>query len=783
MRELKFRSSGVCNGSSLLWCTFVAGLALSAIVRAQEAPVLEEIVVTSQKRAQSIETVPVSVSALGGSQLEAQGINDIYDVSRQVPTLEVQTTNGAGTIDYRLRRVGNLGNIPSFEPAVGLFVDGAFRIRSFYGAGDTLDLDRIEVINGPQSTLYGKNTTAGVISMFTRAPASTTSVSTEATIGQFDAQNRATLESFKGSLSGPLADGWGGGISAAYSGHDYFFSSSYPSGPGQDAESRYSARAQLSHNGDNSDLRLIVEQLGNNGRSGSPTATTFAPGAPATQLHDLLIANGLAPACPSEDPQGYGNCLLNPVQSNLSASDATLLWNYHLQSGVTLSSVTSWDQYTYQMRQNDVVQLGAPILGYLDQQSGHSIQQELRLTSPGHEQVDWLAGVFDYHGDMLRGSPDVATFYSEQLASAPFWRPILKQLVGVPILMGTAGQQSFVDSTSSTDYLGIFGQATWNIGSQFHLNAGVRWQREAKDATIDQFQNDPTPTLMTLVVNSTIPTTNLSRSANKVTWSVTPQYDIGKSTMAYATASEGFKSGGFNTGFGRLPANQREFADETVDDYEIGIKSTLWEHRLQLHAALFDTVYNDYQDAAFIGAQFTVGNAQKATDRGAELGANAALTDTLSADLNVSYADFIYTTYTDGVCYPGRIPDGSKPGTCDLSGQHPIDAPPTKVSFGLEYHTQASFGQLFGRIDADWTSRYNTSFSADPRLTQDPYTWLRARVGADFGRVQVILWGDNLLNEHVADIDALLNLFSQDPSTQTFLEPPRSVGVTVRAKF
>lgn len=223
MRKLKFGCRRVCKGSPVLWCAFAAGLAVSAIVRAQEAPALEEIVVTSQKRAQSIETVPVSVSALGGSQLEAQGINDINDLSRQVPTLEVQTTNGAGTVDYRLRRVGNLGNIPSFEPAVGLFVDGAFRIRSFYGAGDMLDLDRIEVINGPQSTLYGKNTTAGVISMFTRAPASTASVSTEATIGQLDAQNRAMLDSFKGSLSGPLADGWGAGISAAYSGHDYLF--------------------------------------------------------------------------------------------------------------------------------------------------------------------------------------------------------------------------------------------------------------------------------------------------------------------------------------------------------------------------------------------------------------------------------------------------------------------------------------------------------------------------------------------------------------------------------
>jgi len=285
------------------------------------------------------------------------------------------------------------------------------------------------------------------------------------------------------------------------------------------------------------------------------------------------------------------------------------------------------------------------------------------------------------------------------------------------------------------------------------------------------------------VVNSSIPSTDLTRSASKVTWSVTPQLDLAPGTMAYATAAYGFKSGGFNTGFGRLPADQREFGDETVDDYEIGLKSKFWHNRLELHAAIFDTAYNNYQDAAFIGAQFTVGNAQKATDKGVDLGLNAQLTDTLLANVGASYANFIYATYTDGVCYPGRTPDGSTPGTCNLSGQHPINAPPTKISMGLEYRTPVSFGQLFARVDADWTSRYNTSFSADPRLTQDPYTWLRARIGSEFGRMQVILWGDNLLNQRVSDLDTLLNVFSHDPSTQTFMQPPRSYGVTVRAKF
>ena len=349
--------------------------------------------------------------------------------------------------------------------------------------------------------------------------------------------------------------------------------------------------------------------------------------------------------------------------------------------------------------------------------------------------------------------------------------------------MASAGQESFVDSTLATDYIGVFGQTVWNATSRFHLNTGLRWQNEKKRATIDQYQNDPTPTLMTVLINSTVPATDLSRSASKVTWSVTPQLDLTRDTMLYATAARGFKSGGYNTGFGRLPAAQREFGDETVNDYELGVKSTLWNRRLQLHAAVFDTTYDNYQDAAFIGAQFTVGNAQKATDRGVDLGLAARVSETLSANLDVSYANFKYATYTDGVCYPGRVPNGSVPGTCNLSGQHPINAPPLKVSLGFEYRTPVSFGQLYARVDGDYTNRYNTSFSADPRLKQDPYTWMNLRLGADVGHTQITFWMENLLDKRVGNVDALLNLFSNDPSTQTFLQPPRSYGITLRMKF
>jgi iron complex outermembrane recepter protein len=752
------------------------------LVHADPQLVLQEVVVTAEKRSQSIQDVPISESALTGADLAKQNVQDIGDLSREVPTLDVQGSNGSATMDFRLRRMGAIGNIPDFEPDVGLFVDGAFRARSFFGAGEMVDLERVEVLNGPQSTLYGKNATAGVVALYTQPPSSTLAVDTEVSAGEMDGADHAPLERVKGDISGPLSDRWSASLAGAYSGHGYLFHGAYANAPGEDSESRYVGRGQLMYDGDRSRVRLIVEQIGSNSRDASPDATTFVPGAPVAQLEKLLTSLKLAPACAGAEPRGWGNCLWAPSSSNLSASDATALWTYHLQGGVTFNSVTSGDTYRYIGSLPDAVQLGAPLIGFDDQQRGHSVQQELRLTSPSHQKLEWLTGVFYYHSDQSRGSPDQPTLYAEQDAAAPFWPAIVKSLIGAPLPMATPGQESFVDSHSGTDYKAVFGQTTWNATRDFHLDTGIRWQHESKSADLYQFQSNAVPTLLT-AINTPLAPTALSKGSSAVTWSVSPRLDLSRNVMAYATASRGFKAGGYNTGFSNLPASGRPFGDERVTDYELGVKSTLLHDRLRLNADVYDAVYHQYQVAAFVGTEFQVTNAEQATNRGAELNATALLSDSLTSTLNVSYAHLRYDSFTNAPCYPGRVPDGSLPGTCNLSGTEPEDAPPLKVSLGFAYHHATQFGthagNWFAGVDADWVDSYATSFNDDPRLTQDAYTWLRANLGANVGSWRFTLWGDNLLNKQVAYYDALLNLFAHDPSTQSFFAPSRSMGVTV----
>jgi len=256
--------------------------------------------------------------------------------------------------------------------------------------------------------------------------------------------------------------------------------------------------------------------------------------------------------------------------------------------------------------------------------------------------------------------------------------------------------------------------------------------------------------------------------------------------MFFATVSNGFKAGGFNTGFGSLPIDAREFQDEDIMHYEAGFKSTLSEGRMRLGGSVFMTNYDDYQDAAFIGSQFTVGNAEEVELTGFELDGSLLIGDSLTADFAVSYADLEYKENTKGQCYPDRTPDSpTDPTACDLSGEKPVNAPEWKTHIGLQYDKAVSFGEFYARGDWSWTDDYNTSFSADPLLIQDAYSWINLRTGIRWSNFGVALWVNNLTDETVVNFDAVQNVYAGpgDNSIQSYLQAPRSYGVTLRVEF
>jgi iron complex outermembrane receptor protein len=751
---------------------------------------LEEVVVTAQKREQSLQDVPMAVSALSASALNDAGVQNLTDLSRLVPSLEVQTSTSSVSSNFRLRRVGNLGNIPDFEPAVAVFLDGAFRSRSVFGVTELFDVERIEILRGPQSTLYGKNSTAGVIGIYTAAPSDEFEWRGELTAGNIEGANDAAKYGFKGGISGPLTDTLSGSLGMSYSNNEETQSQAVAGADDANELDRYSVRGQL--NWDASDklsLRAILGTVQQDKNDATSNDYFYDPeGFIAGAILPTLQAAGIGGTCTDNDPTNRKACNNDSTTSDLEAYEGTFLGNYAMDNGWSIDSITSWDYFKFEGEQNDAAQVIAPLLRFHDTQENEAWQQELRLTSAGNESVDWMGGLFYYHSKFNRGdNGDRPFFLGDTESNNPVIAALNQQLfeLPIPVPFATEGQLGFLDSEQKTDYYAVFGQATWNVTDKFSITAGGRWQKEEKDASILQSVNDPSPSIISIALSpADVSNDNLDRNADEFTWSITPQYFLTEDTMLYLTASHGFKSGGFNTGFGTLPISTREFDDEDIMHYEGGVKTELLDGNMRLAASAFYTEYKDYQDAAFVGGQFTVGNAEKAILQGIELEGTALIGEHLTAEFAVSYADFEYDKNTAGQCYPGRAPDSpTDPTACDLTNENPINAPKWKTHMGLTYEQPVSWGDAYARVDWSWTDDYNTSFSADPRLTQDSYSWVNARIGTRWDAFEVVVWVDNLTDEDVTMIDAVANIYAGDGSYQSFLSSPRSYGLTFRANY
>jgi outer membrane receptor protein involved in Fe transport len=738
--------------------------------------------VYAQKRATSLQDVPMSVSTLTGSDLANAGIRDIEGVAMAMPTLDMQRSVSPLTTTLRIRRVGSLGNIPTFEPAVGLFVDGAYRSRSLLGTGDLLDVDHIEVLSGPQNSLYGKSTSAGVVSVYTRRPEKQFTGDAELTGGIVDSARSAGMGKAKLGVSGPLSETLGGSIAATYSGQALSFKNVLPGGPDGDDQARTSARGQLLWTPNaRFELRLIAGYLQEQDAQGE-SDVYFAPGAPSTTVVGLLQQLGAAPPCTDNVPHNRTTCSVATNLLDLEAADVTANLNYRLANGWTVSSLTGWDRYKDQRSDDDVTQLLTPLLFYHDSEQGTSVQQELRLASADEARVSWLTGLSYYANEYRRGKNGERPMFGP---TGPFaFLPVWQSLLQVPLAL--PGQLGIHDSGVDTDYYSVFGQVIWPFGSHLSVTGNLRWQTEEKRASINNSVTVPGVSLVSTVLTPSVSpggapvNGTLSRSADYLTWSLTLQYRINNELMTYMTAARGGKSGGFNTGFGNAPLSAREFGEETTDHYEIGARASSADGRVHGSVAAFHTEYRDSQDAAFISTQFQVGNADRVELKGAEIEGTAILGAGTTLNLAVSFADLSYASNTTGMCYPGRMPDGSVPGSCDLSGEHPIDAPPWMINASLQHEQPVSWGALFARINVSWNDQYNTSYSADPRLIQKSSFDVGVRFGARIGeRYECAIWADNLLDVKLTQIDTVLNFFN-DASYQSFMSAPRTYGVTLR---
>ena len=728
---------------------------------------IPEITVTAQLRSQSIQDTPVSVMALSGDDLDIKGLTDIGRIAEETPSLKVVPNVQPILTAFRIRGIGSNGSIPGFEPEVGLFVDGVFMPRSGLGIGDLVDINQVQVIDGPQSALYGKNVNAGVIAISTKEPPKDFGGMVEATGSVLDGANQAFTERVRASAGGAVSDDLRIGLSGvAYDQGGY--ERNLVTDQSDGSARRYALRAQAVYQ-PNEDMkfRLIVDHS----HSDSQYNASLYQGVELAALNKAL-----GKPCQTDDPTSYDICASQ--NSNLTSDGNDLSLQGDIDLGwAKLTSVSGFTEYDTVRFEPDVAQLDVPLATFRDHEHGDSFTQEERLSSEAAGPLQWLAGGYFYHADTRRGDGEGEPAFTID-------SPVAQLLQIAPgIVAGKVGYAGYFQSHEVTTYEAGFGQLSYAWTDKWTTTGALRVQNESKSASIFSATNETAPSILTLSLMPAEDKGSYHVDDTFETWSFDNQYRPTDTAMLYADYGRGGKSAGFNTDWGTTTPAQRPYKGEIVDSFEAGTKLDLFDRRLRLDAAGFYSIYHNYQEAAFVSDYFLVNNAEKVSTKGVELQGTAILGGGFSTTVAGSYTVAGYDTYTAGSCYPGEVPTNRVNGTCDRTGDQLPLVPKLHASIALDYGTDTAWGFLYGRGEWVWSGRYVTDTNYDPRAVQNGLGLLNLRAGMSWDTLDVSLFANNALNKTYTVFTGPSNLFASDSSYAAVLGNPAEYGITLRKQF
>lgn len=767
------KASGLMTGAAIAALSAAMG---SVPAFAQQ---LDVITVTAQKREQDVTDVPIAISVVTGETLQDFEIGTLDDLQLSVPNFQV-TQTGIGTQMY-IRGIGT-GNDPAFEQSVAQFIDGVSYGRARLTRAPFFDLERVEVLRGPQSVLFGKNTTGGALSLITARP------STEFEAGidlsyMFDTEE-TTLDAH---VSGPISDNIAGrlAVRAASTGGFVATPNLGEDGPQHDD---FAVRGTLLFTpSDNFDATLKVEHNAFDVEGREIEVVRDIATGPVNYAQALNLV-GLTGAMTNTqfdfvrdaDAQEY---------SNNTVSNITLTTNTYFEPG-TLTTVTGYVSYDRD-ELADLDFTNSYILTGLVAEDYEQFSQEVRFSSEPGDRFSWIGGV--YFQTSTLGNDDVTGF-----------GPSIANLGFAPL--ANVGLQRNYEQ-DSTAYA-VFGEATFNASDRLRLIGGLRWTYEEKDATRriaattapDAFNAALVSDPLTLAIvqgglgvaldNPGAAGHNLaqSREEDRLTPSITVEFDATDTLMLFASYKEGFKGGGFD-----VRGNSTaffEFEDETVTSYEAGLRADLWDGRMQFNATAYLAQYENLQISQFDGTiGFNVGNAGETEVAGIDMDTRIALTDTLSLSAGLSYLDFEYTDFRRGNCAFGETPDGDVVNgvqLCDYTGRRGRFTPEYTGFARLDYVRPLENGvDLVSTLNVGYTGEHNVHDNLDPYGEVDAYTLVDLRLGLDSERWGLALVGRNLLDEEILTFAANVPFASSVGANTQYAVPlrPRVFGIQGSLRF
>ena len=759
---------------------------------------LTEIIVTATRRVESLQDVPVSLNAVSGAELQDAAVVRLQDL--QLPSLTVQET-GIGNNIF-IRGIGS-GINPGFEQSAGTYVDGIYRGRGQQSRAPMLDVSRVEILRGPQTTLFGKNSVAGAINVTTARPTDEFEGYLSATY-DFDLGEQQA----EGAVSGPLGDRLRGRLSGRWlSGDGYVENLTL----GRDESQRddYVLRGQLQFDvTDNLTATLKAEtgSFDKDGRSLEVMNERPAQAGPfAGRTYSQILAALGQPASVLNNELDYKRSGNDDTSRN-DSDEYVLTLDWRL-GDYSLTSITGHSSYDF-AEQCDCDFTGANIFNVSLGESFDQFSQEIRLASPVGNTIDYLAGAYfddtsvDYRDAILVNGTSVLV-------------PLINaRQPGAGTAIGnTSTPRRFEQDASSWS---LFARMTWNATDDLRLNLGARYADEDKDAsrslafaTIDGnplagAQAVVAPLVYGSVFNVRAHSLDGSRAESHVMPSASLQYDVADDIMAYASFTEGYKSGGYDARSnnptsppavvcsapgvpaGCIPAasvGSFEFKDEKSESYELGLKSRFAEDRAEVNVAYFFTDFTNLQVSTFDGVLgFNVKNAGEAEVQGIELDARWAVLDDLTLRGSLVWMDFEYQTFI-GQCYTGQAPNAPDGINCDYAGKTNQYVPDLAGNLALDYGMPIGTSwRLDSTLEVVYSDSYYPQATLDPTTVQDAFAKvnLRLALGASDGSWEVALLGRNLTDEtvtaNVTDMPLAARTFGA-PSYGAFVDPPRSVAV------
>ncbi|NNF16119.1 MAG: TonB-dependent receptor [Gammaproteobacteria bacterium] len=797
-------STRIPNLSRAPLLTMLIPLAITAgwsvPVTGQETVTLEEVMVTARKREESLQDVPISINAVGAAKLEEAGIKKLEDLQALVPNFQL-TETGISTQMY-IRGIGTSNN-QGFEQSVGQYIDGIYYGRQQLIRAPMFDLERVEVLRGPQGILFGKNSIAGALNLTTAKPTDERMGKVAVTLNPAFGGHETRFVFSQG-----ITDTLAGRIAMRFFEEDGYVRNSLRNDDEVNRREQTVRGSLRWYPTDAMEWNLKAEwsEFNQTGRQIETIQDDPAlSGTFINRNYAQILGFATAPGGITEIRTDYTRQADALEKSDNVLRNFTLTGVYNFNSGHVLTSTTAYVEYAFdEICDCDFV--GASVFDLPMSEGYEQISQELRIASPGGEFFDWQGGLFFQNNDVV--FEDMLRVVNTSLLPLPAAPAPPPNGFGLP-LQELANQGAARVYESDSELYAAFLEGTFTFTDSLRVTIGGRYTKEDKSGSRvgNVIQLDPATNermgisanagaafLFTLLFgfdNEQNTGHNLSgaRSESSFTPSVSVQLDLNDDWMAYATASTGFKSGGYDARGNNI--NSFEFEQEDARAVELGAKGKFLDGRLEANVAVYHTDYDDLQVSQFDGQiGFNVGNAGKVRARGVEMDGRWAISEGLTSTFSVAYLDHEYTDFKNGNCYNRQVPNGIVVDgiqLCDYTGLSGQYTPEITGSTSLDYYKQLR-GNFDLRVtgDVSWSGRQNVHVNLDPQYVIKSYAKYNMRVALESDNWTLALSGLNLTDETILTYVGNHPLSGSTFGTNTFygfVAPPRTFTVSATYEF